>query len=253
MHGSRTLLHGTDAVKIRNRFLVRNLARLIAAGSRWLLWTCRVHVIEKAPRVSPYAPTGGECYLYCNWHDGILVDIFGGRVLNMAALTSRHADGEYVADVLSVVGIRPIRGSSNRGGATAVVQMLETARDYHITLATDGPRGPRRVVKPGILFLASHSGRRIIPVAVGAANAWRPRGKWTDLVIPKPFSTVYVLGDVPFEVPPGLTRDELAPYRDQLQQRMDELQAEADRLAEDHSAAKRAPRETEHPSRREAA
>lgn len=218
-------------MKIRNRFLIRSLARLIAAGSRVLFWTCRVHVIEQAPRISPYAPTGEERYFYCNWHDGILADIFGGRVLNMAALTSRHADGDYVADVMTAVGIQPIRGSSNRGGATAVVQMLETAQDYHVTIATDGPRGPRRYVKPGILFLASHSGRKIIPVAVGAANAWRPRGKWTDLVVPKPFSTVYILGGVPFQVPPGLTREDLAPYRDQLQRRMDELQVEADRLA----------------------
>jgi hypothetical protein len=149
----------------------------------------------------------------------------------MAALASRHADGDYVADVMTAVGIQPIRGSSNHGGAPAVKQMLEVARDSHITVATDGPRGPRRVVKPGILFLASHAGRRIIPVAFAAANAWRPQGRWTDLTVPMPFSTVYALGGVPLEVPAGLTREQLAPWRDELQRRMDELQADADRLA----------------------
>jgi lysophospholipid acyltransferase (LPLAT)-like uncharacterized protein len=218
-------------MKIRNRFLIKQIARLVAFASRVLFWTCRVRVIEQAPRISPYAPTGGERYIYCNWHDGILGALFCGPVLTMAALASRHADGEYVADVMQVLGIHPIRGSSNRGGATAIKQMLESARELHVTIATDGPRGPRRVVKPGIVFLASHAGRRIVPVAFAAENAWRPKGKWTDLTVPKPFSTVYALGGVPMEIPPGLSREELAPYRDALQGRMDALQDEADRLA----------------------
>lgn len=218
-------------MKIRNRFLIRQIARVAAFVSRLLFWTCRVRIIEKAPRVSPYAPTGGERYIYCNWHDGILGALFCGPVLTMSALASRHADGEYVADIMTVIGIQPIRGSSNRGGAAAIKQMLESARELHVTIATDGPRGPRRVVKPGIIFLASHAGRRIVPVAIAAENAWRPQGKWTDLTVPKPFSTVYALGGAPFEIPPDLTREELVPYRDELQRRMDELQNEADRLA----------------------
>jgi len=228
---------GTDAVKIRNRFLISLAARLIAALSRLLFWTCKVVVIEKAPGVSPYQPVEDERYLYCNWHDGILGAIFCGDVKAMAALTSRHTDGEYVADIMRVVGIHPVRGSSSRGGATAVKTMLEIATDYRITIATDGPRGPRRVVKSGILFLASHSNRKIVPVAFAAKKAWRPWAKWTNLVIPKPFTTVFAIGGEPVSVPQGLARNELEPYRVKLQQRMDELTREADLLAEYDSSS----------------
>ena len=218
-------------MKIRSLFLIRLSARLLATLFRVLFWTCRVRVIAKTAGVSPYDTPGAERFIYCNWHDGILGAAFCRRVRSTAALTSRHMDGEFVAELIRAVGIHPIRGSSSQGGAAAVGTMLRVARDHHVTIATDGPRGPRRVVKPGVVFLASHAGRRIVPTAFAAANAWRPRGRWTDLVIPKPFSTVYAIGGEPMDIPPGLRRDQLQPYRDELQRRIDALNSEADELA----------------------
>ncbi|HWL08142.1 MAG TPA: hypothetical protein VNQ76_07055, partial [Planctomicrobium sp.] len=71
----------------------------------------------------------------------------------------------------------------------------------------------------------------ILPVTCSASRAWRPRGKWTDLLVPKPFSTAYVLGGEPFAVPQGLSKQELAPYVSELQRRMDELQEQVDSIA----------------------
>lgn len=149
----------------------------------------------------------------------------------MAALTSRHADGEYVAEVMEAVGITPIRGSNNHGGTTAAKQLMTATQKHHITITTDGPRGPRRVVKPGVVFLASQTGQRIIPVGCSAKRAWLPKGRWTDLIVPKPFTTAYVVGEVPLAVPPNLTKEQLAPYVTELQRRMDSAQTLADDLA----------------------
>ncbi|WP_437202380.1 lysophospholipid acyltransferase family protein [Planctomicrobium sp. SH664] len=217
-------------MKIRNRTLIRLLARCLASINRWLFWSCKVHIVEEAPQISPYAPTA-ERYVYCVWHDGILGALFSGKVHGMAALTSRHADGDYVAVVMQAIGIRPVRGSHNHGGATAIKQMLEGAANVNITITPDGPRGPRRKLKPGIVFLASHSGRKIVPVAISAVKAWRPRGKWTDLLVPLPGTTVYSVGGEPMLIPPGLSRDQLGPYCEELQRRMDELQLRADAMA----------------------
>ncbi len=218
-------------MKIRNRFIIRSLAKLITLSSRVLFKTCRIQVIEQRPGVSPYVVPVDERFIYCNWHDGILGSLFCGHVQKMAALTSRHTDGDYVADIMEAVGIQPVRGSSSQGGAAAIAEMLEFAKDFHITIATDGPRGPRRLVKPGIIFLASHANRKIVPIAFAAKNAWRPKGKWTDLVVPKPFSTIYAIGGEPMTIPKGLNKQQLASYRDELQQRMDDLNAQADELA----------------------
>jgi hypothetical protein len=149
----------------------------------------------------------------------------------MAGLVSRHADGSLVADAMQAVGVTAIRGSSRRGGAAALRQMMEAAADYHIAIATDGPQGPRHVVKEGIIYLASQTGRPVVPAAFSARSAWRPRGRWTDMVVPRPFSRTYVIIGSPIAVPAGLSREELEPYRQQVQRAMDAVTDEAERRA----------------------
>lgn len=231
-----------DAVKLRNRTLIRFLARMLALGSRFLFLFIRVKVVPTVDGFSPHSePDDEHRSIFCLWHDAILGAVFCGKTVNVAALTSQNYDGDVVADVLSAVGIQPVRGSSSRGGAAAIRQMFELAGRKHLVIATDGPRGPRRLVKEGIVYLASQSGRPIVPVAFAASSAWRPKGRWTDLVIPWPFCRAVMLGGPPIYVPPGLTPQELGPYRDQVQAAMDQIQSRADRYADGEAVDLRAP------------
>lgn len=217
-------------MKIRSPRLIRFAARILATAFRMLFRIMRLD-IDTHPGTSPYQPPGSDRYLYCLWHDGIVGWVFSRPSFQVAALVSRHADGSYLADGMQMVGVTPIRGSSRRGGAAALRQMLDAAADYHIAIATDGPLGPRHVVKEGIVYLASQSGRGIIPAAFDARLAWRPVGRWTDLILPLPFTRTYIRAGEPIFVPPGLSRDELEPYRLQVQRAMDELTEEVRRLA----------------------
>lgn len=217
-------------MRIRSRRLIRVLAWLAAASCRLLFRTVRIDV-RFPPGRCAYMDTGDERYLYCLWHDAILGNIFSGPAVRIAALVSRHADGDYIADCLDAIGVPPIRGSSRRGGAEALRQMMDAARDYHIAIATDGPQGPRHVVKDGIVYLASQTGRGIIPVAFAARNAWHPRGRWTDMTVPKPLTRAWFHGGEPIYVPPGLSREQLEPYRARLQRAMEQLEEEVQRLA----------------------
>jgi lysophospholipid acyltransferase (LPLAT)-like uncharacterized protein len=196
-------------MKIRNRFVIRTIARVIAAALRLWFRTVRWEIVESVPGINAYNDTGAQRYLFCIWHDGIFGVIFARKVFH----------------------IRPIRGSSGRRGAGAIREMLAAAEDWHIAIATDGPRGPRRQVKDGIIYLASHSGRPIIPVAIAARREWRPRGKWTDMFVPVPFTRAGMLGAPPLHVPPGLRPDELGPWRERVQQAMEEVDATARRIA----------------------
>ena len=162
-------------MRIRNRRVIRALAWLVAAASRLLFRTMRFELRMPQPECTPYHAHSNGKYLICIWHDGILGIIFSKKTYQIAALTSRHADGEYVSDALDAIGVPTVRGSSGRGGAEALRQMMAVAENYHIAIATDGPRGPRRVVKEGIVYLASQTGRGIIPAAFAARWAWRPR------------------------------------------------------------------------------
>lgn len=221
-----------DAVKLRNRTLIRFLARLVALCGRCLFLFVRVKVIPAVEGFTPHSePDEQHRSIFCLWHDAILGAVFCGKTVNVAALTSQNYDGDVVADILDAVGIQPVRGSSSRGGAAAIRQMFELAGRKHLVIATDGPRGPRRAVKEGIVYLASQSGRPIVPVAFAATRAWKPKGRWTDLVIPWPFSKAVMVGGPPIYVPAGLTPQQLGPYRDQLQAAMDLLQSRVDRHA----------------------
>jgi hypothetical protein len=218
-------------MKIRNRTINRLLAR--GAGLLLRVWfrLMRFTLVSEAPGIAPYEETPTEKYLYCLWHDGILGMIFSRRQRHLAGLVSLHNDGAYVADMMEIFGIRPIRGSSGRRGVGAVREMMVAARDWHIAIATDGPRGPRHVVKDGILYLASHSGRGIVPAAYAVRRGWRPRGRWTDMLIPRPCTRTWILAAAPIRIPPDLRPDQLEPYRQQLQLAMEQVHQLAEQIA----------------------
>lgn len=220
-------------MKIRNPRLIRALAHLLAGIFRAWLWFVRLRVVLETPGIDPCAETGDNRFLICLWHDAIVGILFSRPHRRMAGLVSLHADGGWVADAMEVIGVRPIRGSSGRRGAGAIREMMSAARDWHIAITTDGPRGPRRQVKDGILYLASHSGRTIIPVAYSGSRAWRPRGRWTDMLVPWPGARSAIIALEPIAIPPGLTPAELTPYRELLQREMDAAQAFGDALVRD--------------------
>ena len=180
----------------------------------------------EAEGTNPFEDTGGERFLYGVWHDQLILTLFCDRAEKSAGLVSRHQDGTYLSDAMEIVGVKPVRGSTKRGGALAMRHMMETAREYHIVITPDGPRGPHHELKSGIVYLASRTGRRIIPVAHGGSRCWRIRGSWTDMLIPKPFSCVYTLGGRPIKVPADLDRAGIERYTQLVQSEMERLEKE---------------------------
>lgn len=211
-------------MKIRNRTLNRLLAWAACRLLRGLLMTCRVEVREQQPRTSPYVANQPQRYLFCLWHDMIVLHTFAGRHYDLAALVSKHRDGGYLADAMRLIGVHPVRGSSSKGGAEAIKEIVAELDGWHVAITPDGPRGPRRKIKPGILWLAAKTGRPIVPTVGVAPNAWHIKGSWTDLTIPKPFSRVLMQGGPFFRVPPDLTRDDLPRYAEALEGEMARLE-----------------------------
>jgi lysophospholipid acyltransferase (LPLAT)-like uncharacterized protein len=136
---------------------------------------------------------------------------------------------------MAILGYSTVRGSTNRGGAQAIKQLMDDTAGMHIVITPDGPRGPRREVKPGAVFLASQTGRRICAGAYACRSEWRIKGSWTDMAIPKPFTTIYLLTSAPITVPSDLPRIELDQYVQIVQSEMQRLTAEAESLARSES------------------
>jgi lysophospholipid acyltransferase (LPLAT)-like uncharacterized protein len=200
---------------------------------RALFLTVRIRYRQFDPRTNPYTGSG-PAVVFSVWHDAMVFSIFAGRHARSVALVSKHQDGSFLARGLAMLGIGIVRGSSGRWGASAMRRLLLVSRDRNVVITPDGPRGPRRQAKPGMVFLASRSGRAVVPAGFAAVSSWRIRGNWTDLEIPKPFTTIYYLTGEPISVPADASRDVVAAYESSVQGEMDRLTVEAARLAASH-------------------
>ena len=203
----------------------------------WLLFhTLRLRFCTLTPGTNPYAISSRERFLYCVWHDSMVIPTFGGRHQCTTALISQHTDGSFVAQVLKLKRISAIRGSTNRIKTGALRELMTKANDQHIVITPDGPRGPDRCMSTGIAYLASRTGRSIIPTAYACSECWRIKGSWSSLIIPKPFARVILVGGAPIHVASGLTTEQLQKYVDRIQAAMDQLNEDAERLSQRKAA-----------------
>jgi lysophospholipid acyltransferase (LPLAT)-like uncharacterized protein len=130
------------------------------------------------------------------WHGRILPGLHYFRNRGIVVITSQNFDGEWIARILHKFGFGTARGSSSRGGARALVQLRrDLAGGRPAAFTVDGPRGPARVVQPGVVFLAGATGQPIVPYHIEADRYWTLRS-WDRTQIPKPFSTIaLVIGE----------------------------------------------------------
>ncbi|MFN0052987.1 MAG: lysophospholipid acyltransferase family protein [Planctomycetales bacterium] len=218
-------------MRIRSRFLTLFVGWLVALIFRALSRTLRFHGHTEAPGTDPsYQPA--RTFIYALWHDSILIPLARAALTRprIAALVSRHQDGSYLSEFMRHLGVRSIRGSTNRGGDQALRALLDQADDWHIFITPDGPRGPHHQIKEGMLYLASRTGRPIVPIVSHYPCAWHLKGSWTGLWIPKPFSRCYYLLGKPLHIPPDLTRMQLDREAQRVQTEMDRLEAKLTRI-----------------------
>jgi lysophospholipid acyltransferase (LPLAT)-like uncharacterized protein len=132
----------------------------------------------------------GPC-IYAFWHRSLLACAYRFRNLDIAILISRSFDGELIARTVELLGFKAVRGSSSRGGATALRQMAEAYKQGHrCAITADGPRGPVFVAKAGPVQLAELVGVSEIGVYYGLPDRCWTLNSWDKFIIPKPFSKV---------------------------------------------------------------
>ena len=175
----------------------------------------RAENLDNAPR-----------YIIAFWHEGILLALLSRWRKPTTAIISRSKDGEIVAGVLHLFGAETARGSSNKGGEVALREVLRDVRaGKNIAVTPDGPKGPRRVVKEGIVYIAQVSGLPVVPFYFTARKKKRLRS-WDGQILPRPFSKALYLYGPPIQVP----RDgEVEEWRLKIEQAMNEMAEEAER------------------------
>jgi lysophospholipid acyltransferase (LPLAT)-like uncharacterized protein len=218
-------------MRIRSRLLTKFAGWLAALVFRALSRSLRYRGVCEADGTDPSVVTR-EGYIYALWHDSILVPLAKKSLCHakVAALVSRHQDGAYLAEFMHHCRIRSVRGSTARGGDQALRELIQVGRDWNIFITPDGPRGPHHQIKSGPVYLASRTGRPIIPAVSHCENAWHVRGSWTGLVVPKPFSRCWYLLGTPLFIPADLSREQIEIHTSRVQAEMDRLEQKLARI-----------------------
>jgi lysophospholipid acyltransferase (LPLAT)-like uncharacterized protein len=223
-------------MKIRNPKTIRRLARL---GSKVLrTW---VHTLSYA-----YRPLGGRYimndrpdligdarYVYAFWHEYLFVPSYVYARPDTGVLIGLHSDGELLTHINESFGFKVIRGSSTRGGQSAMLRMIKEASNAsrHFGITPDGPKGPRRKCQFGTVYLASRTGLPVVPVGFGYSRCKRVKN-WDKFAVPMPFSRVRCVSSHPIVVPPNLKTEQLEPYQQALEKALNHATAVAEHWAE---------------------
>lgn len=111
----------------------------------------------------------------------------------IATMTSTSKDGEMMNTILHLLGAKTSRGSSTRGGISALKGLLQFCKNgSNCSMAVDGPKGPIYEVKPGVFEIARLMKAPIFAGAVGCDRAWHFPRAWNKAYLPKPFAQLKV-------------------------------------------------------------
>jgi len=199
---------------------------LVALGLKALVRTCRIEVRNRH-FLEDLVEREGRAILAV-WHESMGLGACHYCNSGYHTLTSYSFDGELAARVVRHFGMRALRGSSSKGGADALDD-LAIALDHGpaVGFTPDGPRGPRRVAKPGIAILAARTGTPIVPHAFDAHPAWRLHS-WDRSLVPKPGARVVSAYGPPLTPPENSTPEAVERMRVQVEEALNKLHAEVE-------------------------
>ena len=133
--------------------------------------------------------------IFCLWHGNLwsYFTVFRNASAHVM-MTHPAAYMEPIHALLRFMGLkRLLLGSSGEEGKKALDQLASLVKNgWSTTISPDGPAGPPRVLKKGVLHLALQSGAPIVPVTICPARfiSWP---SWDSKKLPLPFNRIKVV------------------------------------------------------------
>jgi hypothetical protein len=203
-------------------YLIAGYIWLVSRTTRWTLVDCED--MQRRAR-------SGEPFIACFWHGRMMMmPTYWRFAMPLYILGSQHGDGRLIRQVVSHFGVNAIAGSSSRGGARAVREMVAAVQSgASVGISPDGPRGPRMRAHTGMTMVAKLTGARIVPMSFSSSRG-RVLRSWDRFLIGYPFARgVFICGE-PVTVPADADEAALEAARATLEARLNQVTAEADRL-----------------------
>ena len=127
------------------------------------------------------------------WHGNLLIPFMHLAKNNYYGLAGMNRDAEIISKIGLKLGWKLLRGSSSKKGPeifTEIVKILSNPPSL-VALTPDGPKGPEKIPKPGVIRAAQKTGAVIIPVASCSTKNWQFIN-WHTFFLEKPFGKIYL-------------------------------------------------------------
>lgn len=149
----------------------------------------------------------------------------------VAILTSPSRDGDIAESVLKRFNFDVVRGSSRRDGLRGMIELIQILKNgSDVAFAIDGPTGPPRIAKPGILLISQRADAMIVPISSWAIPNFK-LSTWDRTLIPMPFSKACIVFGEPLE-PENFKEDDIRIANQRFQEKLDNVSARAKELCE---------------------
>ena len=217
-------------MKLKSPFAINAWSLVTTAVVRQWMGTLDYKADFGDPAADPVDTRYRGAKIYVFWHENILMPLYLRGHSNISMLLSRHWDANILDRVARTMGFGVVRGSTFHGGSAALRELADRAAKGNLTITPDGPRGPRRRLAPGCVYLASTLDIPIVVMGMGYDRPWRV-GTWDRFAIPRPWSRARGVVSRPIAVPADLDRDGIERYRSGIERLLSHLSDEAEAWA----------------------
>ena len=208
---------------------------LLAFGIRAWMRTLDARIVCYEPEMDPAVANFNGPAIYVVWHEYLALPPCNRRGCDVTMLLSQHRDAHWLTEVIRQFGFKTVRGSTTRGGVQAILQIRRHNRGTSLVITPDGPRGPRRELSSGCIFIAGLLGIPIVPLGCGFHRPWRNNGAWDKFALPRPSSRARIVLGPGIRVPRKLSKDEIEEYRKHIESVLVAVTTEAEAWAADGS------------------
>lgn len=176
---------------------------------RLISWSWRIQLV--APEELKENLKNKTPFILAHFHGDEAALLHLAKTYKLSTMISTSKDGEMMNVVYKLLGGKTSRGSSTRGGVSALKGLIELSRrGSSCNIAVDGPKGPIYEVKPGVFELSRLLKSEIFAGGAYCESAWKFPRSWNQAYFPKPFAKVVIVWTGPL-APVTKTMDPRSP------------------------------------------
>ena len=213
------------------RLMHKGNVKYFAAALKGILKTQEIFTQLKSVK----HPEVKSC-IYAMWH-GNQFCVYGlPERHKVNILVSNSLDGDIITHCLYSLGLKAVRGSTGRKGSVGgTMQLLDCLKSGEsVAIMVDGPRGPVKKVKGGIIKIAQMANVPIVPV-----HWYSPQlnfikiPSWDGMTSPIGFTRIINIYGEPIYVPQNLTQEDETKYKEKIEKSSLELEEKAPKIFEE--------------------